>query len=64
MDNCDIGRHSKLRRVILDKNVKVAADTSIGYDRAADAARYFVTESGIVVINGERSPVEISGLVV
>ena len=64
MDNCDVGRRSKLRRVILDKNVKVPADISIGYDRAADTARYFVTESGIVVISGERSPVDISGLVV
>jgi glucose-1-phosphate adenylyltransferase len=36
----------------------------VGYDLEADAARYFVTESGIVVIGGERSPVDISGLVV
>jgi glucose-1-phosphate adenylyltransferase len=64
MDNCDIGRRARLRRAILDKNVKLPADTSIGYDPAADAARYFVTESGIVVVGGERSPVEISGLVV
>src|ERR1022692_4305764 len=64
MDNCDIGRRAKLRRAILDKNVKVQPDTTIGYDRAADEARYFVTESGIVVIGGERSPVDISGLVV
>jgi glucose-1-phosphate adenylyltransferase len=64
MDNCDIGRRAKLRRAILDKNVKVQPDTVVGYDPAADAARYFVTESGIVVIGGERSPVDISGLVV
>ena len=64
MDNCDIGRRAKLRRAILDKNVKVQADITVGYDRAADEARYFVTESGIVVIAGERSPVDISGLVV
>jgi glucose-1-phosphate adenylyltransferase len=64
MDNCDIGRHAKLRRAILDKNVKVGADTIIGYDAAADAARHFVTESGIVVITGERSAVDISGMVV
>jgi glucose-1-phosphate adenylyltransferase len=63
MDNCDIGRHAKLRRAILDKNVKVAPGSSIGYDRAADE-RYFVTDSGIVVVAGEPSPVDISGLVV
>jgi glucose-1-phosphate adenylyltransferase len=64
MDSCDIGRRAKLRRAILDKNVQIPPDTTIGYDRDADAARYFSTESGIVVIGGERSPVEISGLVV
>jgi glucose-1-phosphate adenylyltransferase len=64
MDRCDIGRRSKLRRAILDKNVQVPPDTAIGYDRESDAARYFVTESGIVVVAGEQSPVEISGLVV
>jgi glucose-1-phosphate adenylyltransferase len=64
MDSCDIGRRAKVRRAILDKNVHIPPDTTIGYDREADAARYFVTESGIVVIPGERSPVEISGLVV
>ena len=32
--------------------------------RRPTAARYYVTESGIVVISGERSPVDISGLVV
>jgi glucose-1-phosphate adenylyltransferase len=64
MDNCDIGRHAKVRRAILDKNVKVPADAIIGYDLEADRASYFVTESGIVVLSGERSPVEVTGLVV
>ena len=64
MDNCDIGRHAKVRRAILDKNVKVPEDALIGYDLEADRARYFVTESGIVVLSGERSPVQVTGLVV
>jgi glucose-1-phosphate adenylyltransferase len=64
LDNCDIGRRSKVRRAILDKNVKVREETEIGYDLEADRARYHVTESGLVVIAGERTPVEISGLVV
>jgi glucose-1-phosphate adenylyltransferase len=62
MDNCDIGRRAKIRRAILDKNVKVPADTTIGYDLEADRARYVVTESGIVVLSGERSQVEITRL--
>jgi glucose-1-phosphate adenylyltransferase len=51
MDNCDIGRHAKLRRAILDKNVHIPADTQVGYDLEADRARgWHVTSSGIVVI--------------
>jgi glucose-1-phosphate adenylyltransferase len=64
LDNCDIGRRSRVRRAILDKNVKLKEGTEIGYDLEADRARYHVTESGLVVIGGERSAVEISGLVV
>jgi glucose-1-phosphate adenylyltransferase len=64
MDNCDIGRRARVRHAILDKNVKVPEDASIGYDAVADAGHYFRTESGIVVLGGERSPVVITDLVV
>ena len=64
LDNCDIGRRSKLRRVILDKNVRIPEDAEIGYDEARDRRHHHVTESGIVVIGGARTPVEITGLVV
>ncbi len=30
MDNCDIGRHAKVRRAILDKNVRIPADATGG----------------------------------
>jgi glucose-1-phosphate adenylyltransferase len=61
-DNCDIGRHSKIRRAILDKNVRVPADTTIGFDAEADRRHYHVTASGIVVVEGPRSKVELSTL--
>jgi glucose-1-phosphate adenylyltransferase len=65
MDNCDIGRHAKVRRAILDKNVAIPEDTVIGYDLDADRARgWHVTDSGIVVIGGERSTVPVAALVV
>ena len=64
LDNCDIGRRAKLRRVILDKNVRVPEEAEIGYDLERDRQHHHVTESGIVVIGGARTPVEISGLVV
>ena len=64
LDNCDIGRRAKVRRAILDKNVKLPPDATIGYDLDADRRLYKVTDSGIVVVEGNRSPVEISALVV
>jgi glucose-1-phosphate adenylyltransferase len=65
LDNCDIGRRAKVRRAILDKNVRVPEDALIGYDLEADMAHgYHVTESGLVVVGGERSQVDVSALVV
>jgi glucose-1-phosphate adenylyltransferase len=61
-DNCDIGRRCRIRRAILDKNLRVQPDTVIGYDRESDQRLYHVTESGIVVVEGRRSPVEITSL--
>jgi glucose-1-phosphate adenylyltransferase len=64
LDNCDIGRRAKIRRAILDKNVRVPADAEIGYDQVRDRLAYHVTESGIVVVAGNRSAVDISGLTI
>jgi len=63
-DNCDIGRRCRIRRTILDKNVTIPPDTIIGYDLEQDRKKYYVTESGIVVVEGRRSPVRISSLIV
>jgi glucose-1-phosphate adenylyltransferase len=50
-ENVTIGRHSRLRRTIIDKNVVIPDGTSIGYDLEADRSKgYTVTESGIVVV--------------
>lgn len=50
MDGVEIGRHSRLRRVIIDKRVQVPPGTVIGEDPEADSARFFVDASGVVVI--------------
>jgi glucose-1-phosphate adenylyltransferase len=63
-DNCDIGRRARVRRAILDKNVRVPEDALIGYDLDYDRQLYHVTESGIVVIEGHRSTVDISTMLV
>jgi glucose-1-phosphate adenylyltransferase len=61
-DNCDIGRHASVRRAILDKNVRVPEGARIGYDLERDRQLYHVTESGVVVVEGHRSLVDIATL--
>jgi len=61
-DNCDIGRHAKVRRAILDKNVKVPPGAEIGCNLDEDRKRYHVSESGIVVVEGHQSTVDIASL--
>ena len=64
MDDCDIGRRAKLRRAILDKNIGIPEDTTIGYDLEADRARgWHVTESGIVVIGRGYSSVPMAVMI-
>jgi len=63
MDNCDIGRYAKVRRAILDKNVRIPEGGSVGYDLAQDRARgWHVTDSGIVVIGREYSAVPMAAM--
>lgn len=45
----DVGRHAKIRRAILDKDVRIPPGTEIGYDLEADKRR-FVVSDGIVVV--------------
>src|SRR5262249_31886805 len=50
-DGVDVGRHCRIRRAIVDKDVKIPPNTTIGYDLEHDRARGFtVTEQGVVVI--------------
>ncbi|MGL4555688.1 MAG: sugar phosphate nucleotidyltransferase, partial [Gemmataceae bacterium] len=47
----EVGRRCRLRRVIVDKGVKLPQNTTIGHDHAHDRARgYVVSETGIVVV--------------
>jgi len=50
-DGVEVGRYAKLKNVIVDKNVRIPPNTTIGYDLEADRARGFtVTSEGIVVV--------------
>ena len=50
MNNCNIGRHARIRRAIIDKNVNIPEGYEIGFDLENDKKKFTVTESGIVVI--------------
>ncbi|KPK99158.1 MAG: glucose-1-phosphate adenylyltransferase [Omnitrophica WOR_2 bacterium SM23_72] len=50
MEGVDVGRHAKVRRAIIDKDVEIPAGMVIGYDPEQDRKRFHVTESGIVVV--------------
>jgi len=50
LDGVEIGRHAKIRRAIIDKEVQIPSGTEIGYHLEEDAKRFTVTGSGIVVV--------------
>ena len=45
-----VGRHARLRRAIVEKNVHIPENAVIGYDLERDAKYYRVTPRGVVVI--------------
>ncbi len=60
-EGVNVGRHSRIRRAIIDKNVQLPPDTVIGYDIEEDRKRGFtVSENGVVVISKAESPESFS----
>lgn len=52
-ENVEIGRNAKIRKAIIDENVKIPEGLEIGYNHDEDRRRgYTVTPSGIVVVPG------------
>lgn len=49
-NHVNVGRHCRIRRAIIDRHVDLPEGAVIGYDAAADRARYSVTEGGVVVV--------------
>ena len=46
----DVGRHSRIRRAIIDRNIHLPEGTVIGYDLEEDRKKYHVSDGGIVVV--------------
>ncbi|MBI3008016.1 MAG: glucose-1-phosphate adenylyltransferase, partial [Candidatus Omnitrophica bacterium] len=50
MERVEIGRHARIKRAIIDKDVKIPQGMEIGYNLEEDKKRFTVTPSGIVVV--------------
>ena len=57
-NHVNIGRHSRIRRAIIDRHVNLPEGSVIGYDLEADRARYQLTENGVVIVVREESMLE------
>jgi glucose-1-phosphate adenylyltransferase len=53
MNRVEVGRGCRIRRAIIDKNVSIPAGTEIGHNADKDRERYYVSDTGIVVIPRE-----------
>jgi glucose-1-phosphate adenylyltransferase len=51
----NIGRHCRIRRAIIDRDVHIPEGTVIGYDPEEDAKNYVVTETGITIVTRDYS---------
>jgi len=51
----NIGRHCRIRRAIIDRDVHIPEGTVIGFDPKEDAKNYVVTETGITVVTRDYS---------
>jgi glucose-1-phosphate adenylyltransferase len=54
----NIGRHCRIRRAIIDRDVHIPDGTVIGYDADEDRKNYHVTPSGLTVVTRDISPYE------
>ncbi len=50
LEHVVLGRHCKIKRTIIDKDVTIPEGIEIGYDLDQDRKRFTVTPSGIVVV--------------
>jgi glucose-1-phosphate adenylyltransferase len=56
MPGVRVGRHARLRRVIVDRDVCIPRGASIGYNIAEDRRRHTVSDQGVVVVTRDEEP--------
>lgn len=53
LPNVEINQHCRLKKCVVDKGTIIPEGTIIGEDAAADAARFHVSENGVVLVTPE-----------
>ena len=56
MQGVRVGRHARIRRAIIDRDVLIPRGALIGFDPEEDQRRHTVTDGGIVVVTAEDEP--------
>ena len=56
MPGVRVGRHARIRRAIIDRDVLVPRGALIGFDPEEDRRRHTVTDAGVVVVTAEDEP--------
>ena len=56
MPGVRVGRHARIRRAIIDRDVLIPRGAIIGYNIEEDRRRHTVTDSGIVVVTPDDEP--------
>jgi glucose-1-phosphate adenylyltransferase len=56
MPGVRVGRHARIRRAIVDRDVLIPRGALIGYNVEEDRRRHTVTEAGVVVVTPDDEP--------
>jgi glucose-1-phosphate adenylyltransferase len=56
MPGVRVGRHARIRRAIVDRDVLIPRGALIGYDHDEDRRRHTVTEGGVVIVTADDEP--------
>jgi glucose-1-phosphate adenylyltransferase len=56
MPGVRVGRHARIRRAIIDRDVLIPRGALIGFDLEEDRRRHTVTDGGIVVVTADEEP--------